>query len=324
MAVLSYIFNSKIFMKKGLLRFCVVVGVVLGTVAVVDTILGRVLDCMLPQISNQGDTGKTYYSLYDVDTPIVIVGSSRAVHHYVAKMMEDSLGLPAYNVARDGCFFSYNCCVINSIMDRYTPELIIWENGIDYLYDGVEDPLESLYPYYGRNEWVTRTIKAELPWTECIRLNSRIYQYNSLIHRILMRYCKRSSFTNDDIEKGYLPLKPKTLKKALELKRVESKDAKLSEIKVECFHSILERAQKRGVKMVVVESPMYRLCDVNGESAIRMKSICDEFGALFLDNSQLPEYLDHPEYFNDATHMNADGAERYTRLVLNQIEKYLN
>lgn len=324
MAVLSYIFNSKIFMKKGLLRFCMVVVVVLASVAVVDAILGKVLDCMLPQISNQGDTGKTYYSLYDVDTPIVIVGSSRAVHHYVTKMMEDSLGLPAYNVARDGCFFSYNCCVINSIMDRYTPELIIWENGTDYLYDGVKDPLECLYPYYGRNEWVTRTIKAELPWTEYIRLNSRIYQYNSVTHRILMRYCQRNTFTNDDIEKGYLPLKPKTLNKALELKRVESKDAMLSEIKVERFRSILERAQKMGVKMVVVDSPMYRLCDVNGESAITMKLICDRFGALFLDNSQLPEYLDHPEYFNDATHMNTDGAERYTHLVLNQIKEYLN
>lgn len=322
MAVLSYIFNSKIVMKNGLLKFCVVVFVILASVAVVDSILGKVLDCMLPQISNQGDTGKTYYSLYDVDTPIVIVGSSRAVHHYVAKMMEDSLGLPAYNVARDGCFFSYNCCVINSIMDRYTPKLIIWENSTDYLYDGVEDPLESLYPYYDQNEWVTRTIKTELPWTEYTRLNSRIYQYNSVIHRIFMRYRQRNSFTKD-IEKGYLPLKPKKLRKALELKRVESKNAKLSETKIERFRSILERAQKKGVKMVVVDSPMYRLCDVNGESAITMKSICGQFGALFLDNSQLPEYLDHPEYFNDATHMNTDGAEHYTRLVLNQIEEFL-
>ena len=28
----------------------------------------------------------------------------------------------------------------------------------------------------------------ELPWNEYTRLNSKIYQYNSVIHRILMRY----------------------------------------------------------------------------------------------------------------------------------------
>lgn len=82
---------------------------------------------MLPQISNQGDTGKTYFSLYDVESPVVVVGSSRASHHYVTKIIEDTLGVPAYNVARDGCFFSYNCCVVNSILDRYSPKMIIWE-----------------------------------------------------------------------------------------------------------------------------------------------------------------------------------------------------
>ena len=133
-------------MKKGLLRFCVSALALLVLVFAIDRILGILLDNMLPQISNQGDSGKTYFSLYEVKTPIVIVGSSRAAHHYVTEMIEDSLKSPAYNVARDGCFFSYNCCVINSILDRYTPELIIWEIGTEYLYDGVNDPMESLYP----------------------------------------------------------------------------------------------------------------------------------------------------------------------------------
>ena len=70
-------------MKKGLLRFSIAVLIVLASVAVVDMAVGKVMERMLPQISNQGDTGKTYYSLNDVNTPVVIVGSSRAAHHYV-------------------------------------------------------------------------------------------------------------------------------------------------------------------------------------------------------------------------------------------------
>lgn len=310
-------------MKKGLSRFCVAVLVVLAMVTVVDVTVGKVMDWMLPQISNQGDTGKTYYSLNDVYTPVVIVGSSRAAHHYVTQIIEDSLGMPAYNVARDGCFFSYNCCVVNSILDRYTPKLIIWENGTEYLFDGFDDPLENLYPYYKRNSWVTSTIQEELPWTEYARLNSRVYQYNSVVHRVLMRYAGRHSF-EDGTEKGYLPLLPKELKKALELKEVEQKYTGLSRTKIERFKATLSHAKEKGVNVVVVDSPMYRLCDVNNKSSIEMQKICKMYGVLFLNNSQLPEFFEHQEYFNDAIHMNDVGARKYTDMFLKQITSYLH
>ncbi len=50
-------------MRKGLLRFCVATLVVLASVTVVDVAVGKVMDWMMPHISNQGDTGKTYFSL---------------------------------------------------------------------------------------------------------------------------------------------------------------------------------------------------------------------------------------------------------------------
>lgn len=305
-------------MKKGLLRFGVAILIVLVSVAVVDMAVGKVMDWMLPKISNQGDSGKTYYSLNDVNTPVVIVGSSRAAHHYVTEMIEDSLLMPAYNVARDGCFFSYNCCVINSILDRYAPELIIWENGTEYLYEGISDPLESLYPYYSQNKWVSRTIQEELPLTEYLRLNSNIYQYNSIVHRILMRYRGRHSFLDGTI-KGYLPLAPKQLKKQLALEKEELESSALSETKIERFRSTLERAQKIGVRIVVVDSPKYKLRTYENLSASKMQELCERYGALYIDNSQLPYFLDHPELFNDATHMNDDGAKVYTELFLKQI-----
>lgn len=323
MAVLLFTSNSSIIMKKGLSRFCIAVLIILISVAIVDSAIGKVMDWMLPKISNQGDTGKTYFSLYDVESPIVIVGSSRASHHYVTQIIEDTLGMSAYNVARDGCFFSYNCCVVNSILDRYSPELIIWENGTDYLFNGFDDPLENLYPYYKRNKWVTSAIREELPWTEYVRLSSRIYQYNSVMHRILMRYLRRNAFY-DETEKGYMPLQPKSLKKALELKPIACNYTELSRTKIERFRATLSRAQEKGVKVVVVDSPMYRLCDVNNESAVEMRKICKMYGTLFLNNSQVPEFINHPEYFNDATHMNSIGSIPYTKYVLRQIKEYLS
>ena len=310
-------------MKKGLLRFGVTVLAVLALVFVADRVIGRVMDKTLPMISNQGDAGKTYFSLYDVNTPIVIVGSSRASHHYVTEMIEDSLKMPAYNVAIDGCFFSYNSCVINSILDRYTPKLIIWENGNEYLYDSISDPLESLYPYYSQNKWVLRTIQEELPWTEYLRLNSNLYRYNSKIHRILTRYMTRHSFVDGTI-KGYEPSPKKQLKKQLELEKEELESTTLSKSKIERFRSTLERAQTMGVRIVVVDSPKYKLRTYENLSASKMQEICERYGALYLDNSQIAFFLDHPELFNDAVHLNDDGAKIYTSLFLNEINHYLS
>ena len=201
--------------------------------------------------------------------------------------------------------------------------MIIWEYGTEYLFDGFNDPLENLYPYYEKNPWVTSAIQEELPWTEYARLNSRLYQYNSFIHRILMRYRGRNSFV-DETEKGYLPLQPKKLKKQLGLKQVELNCTELSKTKVERFKATLSRAKEKGVKVVVVDSPMYRICDMNNKSAVEMQKICKMYGALFLNNSQLPEFFEHQEYFNDAIHMNDVGARKYTDLFLKQITSYLH
>ena len=47
-------------MKKSFSRFCAAVLIVLAMMIVVDIAVGKVMNWMLPQISNQGDTGKTY------------------------------------------------------------------------------------------------------------------------------------------------------------------------------------------------------------------------------------------------------------------------
>lgn len=323
MVVHSFISNSETIMKKGLLRFGVAVFIVLTSVVMIDLVVGKTLDWMLPQISNQGATGKTYFSLYDVNTPVVIVGSSRASHHYVTQQVEDSIGLPAYNVARDGCFFSHNSCVVNSIIDRYNPKLIIWENCFEYLYEGVDDPFVNLYPYYGTNKWVTAAIKEELPWSEYARLNSKIYQYNSVIHRILMRYRSRNSYT-EETEKGYEPLEPKKLIKKLELGPEKLTGTKLSETRLARFDSILSRAENKGIKMVIVDSPRYFIQDSINISRDKMEEISKKHGMLFIDNTHLPFFMEHDEMFADPTHMNSNGAEIYTELFLNQIHDYVS
>lgn len=305
-------------MKRGLSRFLIASAIVLAGVVVVDVCVGAVMDRILPKIGNAGETGKTYYSMYRVEEPVLIVGSSRASHHYVPQIISDSLGMPVRNIGRDGCFFSYNCCVINSILDRYSPELIIWENGSNYLSEEVRDPLENLYPYYVSNSHVHSCIKSYMSMLERIPLYSSLYRYNSVIHRILMRYA--SGGEDDDSLMGYLPLKPKEWNAPMGKSHSEI-EYHISRTKEQQFVSVLERAKEQGVRMVVVNSPIYTKSEQKTESCKRMREICDSLGVLFLDNSGLEGFCGYKKLFNDATHMNEMGAEQYTYKILEQIDR---
>lgn len=302
-------------MKRGLSRFLIASAIVLAGVVVVDVCVGAVMDRILPKIGNAGETGKTYYSMYKVEEPVLIVGSSRASHHYVPQIISDSLGMPVRNIGRDGCFFSYNCCVINSILDRYSPELIIWENGSDYLSEEVRDPLENLYPYYVKNDYVHNCLGSYMSVLERVPLYSSLYRYNSVIHRILMRYA--SGGEDDDSLMGYLPLKPKEWNVPVR-KSDSEKEYHISRTKEQQFVSVLERANAQGVRMVVVDSPIYTKSEQKTESCKRMREICDSLGVLFLDNSGLEGFCGNKEMFNDGVHMNEIGAQKYTQFLIEQ------
>ena len=114
------------------------------------------------------------------------------------------------------------------------------------------------------------------------------------------------------------------MKKQLELEKEELESTTLSKSKIERFRSTLERAQTMGVRIVVVDSPKYKLRTYENLSASKMQEICERYGALYLDNSQIAFFLDHPELFNDAVHLNDDGAKIYTSLFLNEINHYLS
>ena len=59
---------------------------------------------------------KTAYTVEKVNADVVVIGSSKASHHYVPQMLEDSLGMTVYNCGQDGCFLLYQNCIVNMIL----------------------------------------------------------------------------------------------------------------------------------------------------------------------------------------------------------------
>ncbi len=309
-------------MYKSILKLCRSALMVVVLVAIVDITVGCVMDWMLPRTGNKGDLCLTNLGVNVIETPIVIVGSSRASHHYDPRIFADSLGKATYNVGTDGCFFTHNCCVINSILERYSPELIIWEFSPSYLFEHSADDITSMYLYYNKRAYITKTLNEELPRGEIVKLNSNIYRYNSKFIRVLTRYLQNNDIPDE--YSGYEPSAPKSLKEPLSLVEDESiLPSVIDSNKLFRFKETLANAKSQGVKIVLVNSPKYKYTiahNINMNESVA--NICQELGVKFIDCSQL--YISHPEYFNDATHLNSIGADLYTKHIISLIGSMSN
>jgi hypothetical protein len=117
---------------------------------VVDLIVGSVAK-KIYFLQKRGASYKTTYVMEKATNEIMILGSSKVAHHYIASLMTDSLKYTCYNGGRDGSFISYSNALLNSMLTRYTPKLVI----VDILDDEfeeqsykLEDKLSALLPYY--------------------------------------------------------------------------------------------------------------------------------------------------------------------------------
>lgn len=116
---------------------------------------------------------------------------------------------------------------------------------------------------------------------------------------------------------GYEPSAPKTLKEPLSLvEKNSSSTSAIDSSKLYRFKETFENAKTKGVKIVLVNSPKY-VIDTNVYMTDTVANLCQWLGASFIDCSRL--YIHHPEYFNDATHLNSMGADLYTKYIISLI-----
>ena len=105
-------------------------------VAVVDFAAGKVFYYL--QSRAGGRTGAEWYACKESHEDIIIMGSSRASHHYVPQIFEDSLGLSCFNAGQDGNGIILQYGRWKMIRERYTPKMVIYD--VTYNFDlGVND-----------------------------------------------------------------------------------------------------------------------------------------------------------------------------------------
>lgn len=284
--------------------------------SIIDVIYGLVCDYMVKNAKG-GDTGRLYYINNVQHEEILILGSSRAIHHYDPRILEDSLCMSCYNCGKDGNGILTMYPILVNITNRYTPKVIIYE--VTPSFDFIDEPNNDKYlfltrPFYG-DERISRLFDS-IDSGSRYKMLSSLYKYNGWIMSIVSDNLKPS---HSDI-KGYRPGEGVISYEPI----IEEKNEiiECDELKFAYLQNFIDLCREKNIKLVFAVSPQYMQNDDCIFSPIYDLAKCNNVPILNHYCDQC--FVNTPNYFYDRTHMNGSGAEAYTTIIASELKSVIN
>ena len=290
------------------------IGIVLVLVIIIDFSVGRTLRYFFFR-QTSGLHFRTTYVMEKTNADILIFGASRANHHYVPEVFEDSLKMSFYNAGRDGTNIFFQLAVLKSVLKRYTPKLIILDH--DDTFDKSQDSydrISSLLPYYMTHQEIRKIVELKSPY-EKIKLCSGIYPFNSEVLTIAMGNLPSNQGRNPD-NKGYVA-SYNEWNKDIQFAYYPSRD--IDSNKINAFKAFISLAKKSNIEVIIFFSPIYQIRNVPIDIHI-VNKICSEENVLFFDYSTDPTFLNNRQLFADIFHMNNKGATLFSSMAISKIK----
>jgi hypothetical protein len=247
---------------------------------------------------------------------VLIFGSSRANHHYDPRIIEKWTGMSCYNTGRDGNFLLYNYAIFKTVINRYKPEIVIFDVEKNELSSTIDDyeRLSSLLPYINRNKAIDQTIALRGPY-EKVKCLSKIYPYNSLLLTIAIGNTELNKARKPDI-KGYVPLNniwdnPYPEVDSMVVKTIDqNKENALLEIIQDCT--------LHGIRLLLVASPVFiKSVDTTGGNPVMQIALKNNVE--YLDYTSDTIFLNNHLYFTDPEHLNESGATLFSTLLIEHL-----
>jgi len=301
-------------MKK-YLSFATYLVCIIAAAVILDNLIGTVVEkWMLPR--NENKYVYAYYGGKSED--IVVFGASRASHHYVSGIIEDSLGVSVYNYGCDGQNIYNQYGLFNMLLNNCSvkPKLVILE--VTYM-DVLDTPkwntekINALFPYYSLDDSV-KTIIVELKdkWYQYALSMSNLYRYNSDVHNYLRSILGVKNHIVGN--KGYVPLN--NSRAELLATKPEHYNTHVDGQKVEYLQRFIAICKTGGIHIVLLNSPEYVLMDGEPVWLKTVREIAKAEDVPFYDFGSDDSFISHREWFNERTHLNDNGAKEYTKMII--------
>jgi hypothetical protein len=281
-----------------------------------DYLLGTILKSTYYS-QESGLEARTIYAVDKSNEELIILGSSRASHHYIPDTFTNVTHLTAYNAGREGNFILYHNAILQCMASRYKPKVVVLDilNKEFSVNQDSYDRLANLLPFYNSHKVIRPILNLRSPF-EPIKNLSFIYPYNSKLQAIIMGNLQLNKKRKQDY-KGYIPLGRVMERKP---ESVESEtDYPVDSIKIAAYRSLLETCKNNNIQLFIVCSPYYDFLNKEDLSVTIASQIAGQYQIPFWDFSKSEEFVGKAEIFDDKAHLNEKGAAIYSKLIAERI-----
>ena len=279
--------------------------ITLGIVVFFDLAIGAISRKLVMAAPDAGlNQTNTAQALFNKKAEVLVLGSSRANHHYVSSMFKDSLGLSCYNAGRDGHDILYAYMIFQSFLERNTPKMVVVDIASSMMDGSWIEHNKDMTCFYGASQAVTEVLdKDVLKGFDKVKMLSNLYRYNNTLEWIATAYL--SNWGEGD---GYFPM-PITNNS---MKKKVAKDYFFQPhpVCLSYLDQIIEICQHNKIQLVLCVSPSLSY-SLYGTNDWMMKYAHDK-GVKAQDFTGDTTYVDHSDLFYDATHLNDRGAQLFT------------
>ena len=295
-------------------KFLINMAIFFAIVAVVDFSLGKVFHYI--QATAGGRTGAEYYVCDKANEDVIIMGSSRASHHYVPEIISEKLGMSCFNAGQDGNGIILQYGRWKMLSERYAPKLLIYDISADFdlMVNDNARYIDRLKPFCC-DESVNDYVSTLFPM-EKLKTLSCMYCYN---YKFIEMAFDR--LRNDDYktECGYIPLYGRIRSEVVEKRDSEKESSfEADAVKLYYLEELIKEAKGKGTHVVLVVSPAWEGGFLTKDAYSGIKAMAERFGVQFLEyiNSQI---CDNPDFFEDSAHLNDKGARVFTNDFVSRI-----
>lgn len=308
---------------KPLQRFFTVAIIFILFLFVIDYGVGLVLDHYffnLPESANE--CGKVH-SRFCMEKDVVLMGSSRCNHHFVSSKLLDSIRIyhqewTIYNYGLNGFFLNSSLCAVESMLNRYTPKVVIIEVDPHDFLEGERSAkgISAYAPFYDKDSIVRKYID-NLQKQNIFLYQSHLVRYrNAYPIKII-----RTLGMKEDQKLGYTPLYGSKIDNEkdvnLDTFEPEEKQMPISQFTLQNFSQVSQLCKKKQVLMILVTTPRYK----SKKDTEMIRNLCKKEGLLYLDYYNIFDM--HPEWFRDSSHLNDEGANILTSMLFRDMKPFL-
>jgi hypothetical protein len=269
------------------------------------------------------DSGLLYRTTYALDSTkadILIFGSSTANHHYIPALFTQGLHMSCYNTGRDGNNILYSYAILQGVLRRHPPKMIILDIYNREFRQGQDtyDRITSLLPYYEKHPEIRPIIQLKSSY-EKYKFLSKIYPFNSLVFTIAVGnadFNKKRESIND--QNGYIPMWG-TWQKQLSFD-TSYPSYNLDNIKINVLKSFISDCQNSNIKLYLATSPKFIKYKYHDPTIEVVKTIAAQYNIPFYNFTNDSIFLNHRNFYSNRDHLNESGAEIFTNQIISRIK----